>query len=315
MFSENDTSVNIFGDVISNTVTFWVYLIFLIPSIIGSLSFICYVLFNRIVRNAMHNHVITIVIFIGLIYQVTIYPWMLYYYRYEGIWHRSVIFCTIWSFIDWGLYFIQTILFAWATVERHILIFHEKWVSTRMKRFFIHYLPLLIILIYTLVFYIVVSFFPSCENLFDDSSMICVEFCFTQNYALYMWDAIVHQTLPNLIIVVFSVALIARILYQKHRINRSIRWRNHRKMTVQLSSISILYLIFAFPLTLMNLMYLCGLPYDVGDTFYDYLLFFNYLMMLFLPLVCLLSLPEFPTKIKHILHLRCQARIVAPTRQ
>jgi hypothetical protein len=247
----------------------------------------------------------------GLIYQVTLYPWMLYYYRYQGIWHRSLLFCTVWSFIDWGLYFTQTILFAWATMERHILIFHERWVLTKRKRFFIHYLPPTILFTYCFIFYVVVSFFPSCQNIFDDSYMICIEFCFVQNYALYMWDLIVHQTLPNLTIAVFSVALLARILYQKHRMHQSIHWRKHRKMTIQLLSISILYLIFAFPLTFMNLMYELGLPNDVGVNFYDYVLFFNYLMLLFLPFVCVLSLPELEDKIKRILRLRQQRRTVA----
>jgi heme exporter protein D len=311
-FNGSDSSVTVFNHVISNTVKFWIYLIFLIPSIICSLFFLYHVLCKQILRNALHNRVITVVIIIGLIYQLTIYPWMLYYYHYVGIWNRSPIFCTIWSFIDGPLYFTQTILFAWATMERHILIFHDRWVSTRRKRFFIHYLPPIILLTYCLIFYVMVTVFPSCKNSFDDSYMICVTFCFTQTYALYIWDALVHQALPNLVIVVFSVALLVRVLRQKHHVHQPIQWRKHRKMTVQLLSISILYLIFAFPLALMNLMYLCGLPGDVGVKFNAYLLFFNYLMLLLLPLACVLSLPKRRSKMT-ILKLRLQRRTVAPT--
>jgi hypothetical protein len=130
------------------------------------------------------------------------------------------------------------------------------------KRFFVHYLSLILLLTYCIIFYVVDSFFLYCENFFDDSYMICI--------ALYMWDAIVHQALPNLIIVVFSIALLARILYQKHRIHWAIQWRKYRTMIVQLLSISILYLIFAFPLTLMNLMYLCDFPDDAAGNFYEY---------------------------------------------
>jgi hypothetical protein len=65
-----------------------------------------------------------------LICEVTDYPWLLYHYHHVGMWERSFTFCQIWGFIDWGLYITQTVIFAWATTERHILIFHDK---TRKK--------------------------------------------------------------------------------------------------------------------------------------------------------------------------------------
>ena len=314
MSREENSSSAIFADeIIPEAVKFWVYLIVLIPSIVCSLIFLIYVIFNRTARNAIHNHVIAIVIFIGFIYQVTLYPWTIYYHHYEGVWNRSMTFCTIWAFLDWGVYFIQTILFAWGTIERHILIFHDGWVSTKMKRFLVHYLPLLLLSVYSLVFYIVVTFFPSCENTWDNTDMICAHLCFAQTYGLYMWDVIVHQTLPNVIIVIFSVALLVRILYRKYRIHQVIQWRKHRKMTIQLLSISILYLFFAFPIALMNLMYYCGLSEDLGLEFYEYLLFFNYLMLLFLPFVCVLSIPELFSQIKRFLRLPRRNHSVAPT--
>ena len=313
MSSENETSTIFFDEVISKTVRFWIYLILLIPSILCSLIFMIYVLFNRTARNAIHNHVIAIVIFIGLIYQGTLYPWMLYYYRTEEVWHRSGLFCTIWAFFDWGLYYVQTILFAWATMERHILIFHDKWVSTEKKRFFVHYLPMILILVYSLTFYIVVTFFPSCENIFNDFDIVCARLCFAQTNGLYMWDVIFHQTLPNLFIVIFSAALLIRVLLRKCRTHQPIQWRKHRKMTIQLLSIAILYLFFAFPIALMNLMYFCGLSEDLGLEFYEYFLFFNYLMLLLLPFACVLSLPELLIKIKRFLHIRTQNRTIVPT--
>lgn len=309
MSGENETFIIFSDEIISKTIRFWIHLIILIPSIMCSLIFTIYILFNRIARNAIQNHVVSIVIFIGLIYQITLYPWMLNYYRMEGIWHRSALFCTIWAFFDWGLYYVQTLLFAWGTIERHILIFHDRWVSTKMKRFLVHYLPMIIILVYGLIFYIVVTFFPSCENVFDDFDMVCAGLCFTRNNALYLWDAIVHQTLPNLLIVIFSIALLVRVLYRKCRNHQAIQWRKHRKMTIQVLSIAILYLVFAFPISLLNLMYICGLSEDQGVELYEYLLFFNYLMLLFLPFACVLSLPEL---LKHFLNIRIPNRAIVP---
>ena len=161
---------------ISIHVKFWFYLIMLIPSIICSIAVLCFLLFNRTDRHALNNQIIILLLVIGLICEVTIYPWMLYYYRSNGMWERSPIFCLIWAFIDWGLYITYTILFAWATIERHILIFHDAWIKTKIKRFFVHYLPMILLLLYCFLFHIVVQLFPPCENLFD-FDMICVYFC------------------------------------------------------------------------------------------------------------------------------------------
>jgi hypothetical protein len=250
--------------------------------------------------------------FIGLIYQVTIYPWMLYGYRYEGIWDRSRLFCTIWIFIDWGLYYTQTILFAWATMERHILIFHRQWVVTKKQRLIVHYLPLLILVLYCHIYYTVFTFFPRCENIFDNSYMICVKLCSFDVSEFYIYDTIIHQILPNIIIVVFSIALLLRVCRQRHRIGKSLQWRKHWKMTVQLLFISIVYLIFALPLTIMHFLHLCGVSYDVIGNFMEYALFFNYCMILLCPFACALSLPQLRDKIKNTIQLRRQRRIIAP---
>jgi hypothetical protein len=109
-------------------------------------------------RHALNNHVIIIVLIIGLICELTDYPSLLYYYRNEGMWKRSLMFCQIWGLFDRGLYITQTVLFAWATIERHILIFHYKWVTTKKKRFFVHCLPPVALLLYCVILYTVVYF-------------------------------------------------------------------------------------------------------------------------------------------------------------
>jgi hypothetical protein len=317
-YSDNDTdnysnnSLNDDGELIPDAVRFWVYLTFLIPSIICSLFVLYYLLWHRTLRQALHNHAIIIFLFIGLIYEVTIYPWMLYLYQHDGVWERSPFFCTLWVFIDWGLYFTQTILFAWATVERHILIFHYKWVSTKKKRLIVHYLPLVMLVLYCLSFYIVITFFPTCENIFDDYYIVCIQLCSFKSSKLYIYDTIVHQILPNLIVVVFSIALLLRVRHQKHRVGKSLQWRKHWKMTVQLLMVSILYLIFALPVTLVNFLHLCGLPYAATANFREYLLFFNYCMMLLCPFACALSLPQLREKITNGLQLGRLSRAVAP---
>jgi len=241
------------------------------------------------------------------------YPWMLYYYKHPNDWQRSHIFCSIWRFIDWGLYITQSILFAWASIERHILIFHDGLVSTRNKRFFVHYLPLILLLSYCLIFYGIIYFFPTCENFFNNFDVVCISSCLlNDNAVLHMWEIIVHQILPTLIIIIFSIALLLRVLQQKHRIHQVIHWRKHRKMTIQLLSISLIYLVFSFPNTLMIFMHLCGLPEQIGAEADIYVGFFSYLVILLFPFVCILPLPELQNKIMKILHLQRRTTSIHP---
>lgn len=308
----NHSESNDDDELIPVRVKFWIYLFILIPSILCSLFVLYYLLFHRNLRDALHNHAIIIFLLISLLYQITIYPWMLHFYNRNGLWERNELFCTVWIFIDWGLYYTQTILFAWSTIERHILIFHHLWLTTDVKRFFIHYFPFIFLTLYCIIYYTIVMFFPACQHRFDSYYTICVELCSFSSNHLYVYDNIAHQILPNLIIIISSIALLCRIYRQKWRVGQSLQWRKHWKMTVQILFVTIIYLLFALPLTLVHFLDLCGLSSSRTASAKEYLLFFNYCMILLCPFACALSLPKLQDKIKSICLARRRARIIVP---
>ena len=129
------------------------HFLFIIPSTFCSLIVLCCVLFDRTLRQTLHNHVILIILFLTLIQQLTIYPLMIHFSIQYGIWERSLIFCEIQTFLDWALYITQMILFLWTTIERHILVFHERWLVTKKNRLLIHYLPFTFLLLYCFTIY------------------------------------------------------------------------------------------------------------------------------------------------------------------
>jgi hypothetical protein len=147
----------------SYPVRFWIYLLGDIPSIICSIFVLYHLLFDRTLRHALNNHVIIIL----LIIELTDVPWTLHYYLYNTNMIETPAFCIIWGWINFGLYVTQLLVFAWASLERHILIFHDQWVSTKRKRFFVHYLPPILILAYCFIYFAVVFLFPPCQNWFD----------------------------------------------------------------------------------------------------------------------------------------------------
>lgn len=291
---------------ISDTVRFWSYLCVLIPSFLCALFVLYNLLFDRSLRNSLHNHVIIVLVFISLTADVTIYPWMLYFHQKKGVWERSVMFCVIWGFLDWTLYVVHTMLFAWATIERHILIFHDRWLSTRRRRLFLHYLPLIVVPLYLLILYIVMYFFPNCENNVRPSYLLCIYPCLYDIRMISMWDFVVNQIIPILTIIVFSSALFVRVLRQRARMRRTIQWRKHRKMAIQLLSISFFYLIILFPYAVVYIVRLSGLTNTLVTDFRTYTAFLSYFVVLLFPFVCALSLPELQTKMKNFFQLRWQ---------
>ncbi|CAF4069606.1 unnamed protein product [Rotaria sp. Silwood1] len=250
---------------ISPLVRFWSYLFLDIISILCTLFVLYYLLFDRTHRQALHNHIIIVLLFIGLIYELTDIPWILYYNYWDIPMFSTITFYLIWVFVDYAFYSAQIALFAWATVERHILIFHDKWISTRKKRFFIHYVPIAAIPIYCFIYYCFIYFRSFCENSFDSfiAGGIYIP-CLFSRTILGSWDLIVHQVIPTLTIVIFSFLLILRVILQKKRLNQPIKWRRHRKMTIQLLSISCIYLLFNFPWTFLVFAFQYGLPADVA---------------------------------------------------
>lgn len=286
---------------LTNTIKFWSFLIVLIPSIICSIFTLYHFLFDRTLRNTLHNHVIIVVLIIGFLGQITMYPWMLYYYRVEGAWERSFEFCLIWAFIDWMFYVFQTIVFAWGVIERHILIFHDRWMATKNKRLCFHYLPLISLTFYCIFFHIVIDFFLSCTNTLRNDYMICAHFCIYYDPIYSVWETVAHQFIPCAIVLIFSIALLVRIVWQKFRIRHLVQWRKHRKMPVQLLAIAFVYLLFFFPYICLNFMYQCGYPKIGKANIRDFLGYLTYFQLLFLPFPCMLTLPRLSNRMKYII--------------
>lgn len=290
--TSNDTSApSDYG--LSTSVRFWSYLVFDILSIICSLFALFYLLADRKLRRALHNHIIIVLLFIGLIYEVTNISWILYF-NYTGVpMFSTITFYLIWVFVDYAFYSAQIALFAWATIERHILIFHNQWISTKMKRLLLHYTPIGAIPTYCFIYYCVVYFAPVCQNSFDSfiGGGIYIPCTFDRTF-LGSWDLIVHQVVPTLIIVFFSVGLIVRVILQKRRLNQAVSWRKHRKMMIQLISISCVYVVFNFPWTFLVFAFQYGLPGEVAHVPLLYAGYLYYYVIFVFPFACCGSLPE-----------------------
>jgi len=282
------------------TVRFWLLLLFDIPSLICTFLLVYHIIYDQALRKALSNHVIILLLILGSTSEFFDVPSYLAFIANSGIVKPSVpSTCLIWWFVDIGMYNGGTIMMAWASIERHILIFKYQWVSTRKGRFLSHYFPIIILLLYIFIYYIYVLFIFPCENAYDYTLPICNQYpCYQSDPFFGIWDLIVNTTVPSLVVAFMSMALLIRVIQQKSRLNQHNQWRKQRKMTIQLVSLSALNVVFNIPLNLVSLAHLCGLPADYGVEAEQYFYFSCYFLIFFFPFVCLFSYPEVVTKFK-----------------
>ena len=294
-------------------VQFWTFLLFEIPSLACTIFLLYHLLFNPQLRKALHNHVIIIFLFLTFCIEVFDNPLYIDAYRFGGYGNSfsiTIPICLMWWFIDAGFYGAINVFLARGSIERHILVFHyHQFLRTKRQRLLIHYLPLTLISIYLLGFYIGVIFFPPCTNTFDFTLISCgLSPCYENVSYLNTWDYIGNGIFCTFIETISSVALIVRVLWQKRRARQRVSWRRHRKMAFQLLSISCLSLTIVFPQSLIIVIQQVGGSSTGGfgagaEPYFFYLYTF---VVFFLPFICLGSLPELWPKLLFFLPKRQQ---------
>nr|ACD54800.1 unknown [Adineta vaga] len=302
---------------ISRPIRFWLLLLLDIPSISCTIFILYHLFIDRSLRNQLNNHSIIILLIFGLTIELIDIPLNLNFISNSGIVKPSNSFlCRSWWMIDVGFYNGITIIMSWSAFERHILVFHDQWISTRRKRFLIHYLPLILLLFYINIFYFIVIFFPSCNNIYNYTLPVCNNFpCYLNDPFLGKWDSLINSILPTILISFFIITLIYRVYRQKRRLHQPIRWRKQRKLIIQLVPISILYLIVNIPLNLLIFVHLCGLSKQIAGDIQLYFDFLCYLLILIFPFFNFASLSEIrkKTKLQQLFSLRSQRRIAITT--
>ncbi|CAF1154571.1 unnamed protein product [Adineta steineri] len=258
---------------------FWVFLISNILSLICCLFVLYHFLFDSNLRRGLHNHAIIIILIICLIMELTTIPW----------------------FLDSVLYTTTAKLAGWASVERHILIFHDQWVSTKKKRFFIHYLPLIFIVLYGIIVYGTTTPMKDCNRPLYYFIPFCAYYsCIYDSAVFSLYEFMTGGILSSVLIGFGSTFLVLRVILRKRRFQQQIQWRKHRKMILQLLSVSSLFFVLYLPPVVLATAYKLGLPSDVGAQYNTYASLFSYYIAFLFPFTCLSTLPQLGTRINNI---------------
>ncbi|CAF1350950.1 unnamed protein product [Adineta ricciae] len=243
---------------------FWISRTANILSLITASFALSILLFDRSLRHALHNHIIIVLLSVVFVRSALNLFYNIYINILADLAWNPILYYLIWFFIDYALHTTQIILVVWAAIEQHILIFHDQWLRMRSKRFLLHYLPVIILLTYSLIFFSVITFAPFCQNSADDIlAGITTNPCSLDNEMLGSWELICHHIVGICIIVLSSLTLIVRIIRQKQRLHRSIQWRKHRKLTIQMLLTSMFYLVCDTPWVTIVFALRYGLSYYI----------------------------------------------------
>ena len=288
---------------ISRSIRFILISLIDIPSTFCSIFILYHLLTKKTLRNALHNHMIILLLFTILIIQIIDMPLYLKYLYLGFVSPQTSSMCFFWWYIDIGFYDTIVILLAWTSFERHIFIFHRHIFLRKKTLYMFHYFPMIFFLFYPLIFYFFALLFASCDDkyLFDFTIGWCnYQPCYYQIRSLNLYDTLMNATIPCLLIALFSIILLLRVIWTNYtHFHQPIRWRKYRKMTIQVFLIALFFLLCNLPLLIYYLMQLCrSLPTDVNEQILPYFLFSANFSVLLLPFVIIFSLPKKLRKIQ-----------------
>ncbi len=233
---------------------FYLFLISAIASIICTLILFYHFLTHKQFRRSIHHHVIFLLLLITFLTILIPISFSIYFFFIGHALIQTEKFCSIWNYFQYSFSFTNLFLMTFACFERHLFIFNNDLFRLKIRRIFLHHIPMIICLIYPFTFYALAIFAVSCTAIYDYGYIFCLWPCYYNNYYwLGYYDTIVNNCLTNLLIPLLSSLLFIRVIKQKHRLKQQrFKWRRDRKMLLQLLSISFLYIIFWLPNNLVS---------------------------------------------------------------
>lgn len=272
----------------------------LLQSTIGPSIFCDLLVFIFFIRNwrkellaASHNHVILCLLVVSFVQKISDVPFYLYYLRWNIVVYQSDTFCMIWNWLDYSSVTVASYLLAWCCVERHLFAFHRPMMRKQGRLLLFHYIPILICLCSTPLFYLVVIFFPtSCANSWDYSSIFCGGACYSSVPFLGAFDWLLNYATPIIVIVLANITLFILISWKNMAERRPVRWRHQRRLIYQLVLISALFLVFSAPQVVVGVIQALIEPTFLRDVQFNYLYYLAYFSNQFLPFVIVGSLPR-----------------------
>ena len=304
--SENNSiqSSNLYETEQTRSIKFGLFVTLEPPALICNSILIYYLIADRTLRQTLHYHSILAMLIACLLTNLIEVPRIIYYLHTGIVAPQTNINCLIWQWCDYLLFGLVNLLMFWTAVERKLLIFHARLYTSVRCRLIFHYLPLVFIVVYTILFYTVAIFIYPCETLFDFKQPLCGFPCYTRQSKISIYDLIAHSWIPLCLGILIDINLIIRVIFRK-RIGlqqKGTQWRKYRKMIIQLLVISSLYSVCQFPfVTVLFIQLFVNIPEWIAYVQIVYFYYLFWLLTLLLPITCIACMSDVTNKVSHSL--------------
>lgn len=273
-----------------NRAKFWILLVLQLLSVPCFLYVFYQFAHNRRLRQTIHHHAIVLLLLVSFLFVTVALSLTLAYMYTSKVTPPSAAFCTLWNCFHYSVNVINLFLMAFASLERHWLIFHPKLVKNFFRRILFHYCPLLFCLVYPPCFYIAAMYIHQCRSYYDYTQLLCKWPCYYYNYLWTQIDLFFNNCTPLFTIPLSCAAIYIRIFIQKRHLKQQrFKWRRDKKLVLQIFALSSLYLAMWMPIQLTGLINAFWLPSFLLQAQIDYMYLFPYFVHLIYPYVVLLS--------------------------
>ncbi|UJR32455.1 hypothetical protein I4U23_019917 [Adineta vaga] len=266
----------------------------IVPSLICDLFVFAYIIrrWRKEILSSTQNHFIQCLLLVSFIQKTTDLPMSLYLLRWGVVLLKNNSFCLFWGWIDYSLLTVSLHLVMWCSIERHLFVFHSQLMKKQTYLILFHYIPMIICLLYSMLFYLFVIILPTmCENVWDYTLLFCGGGCFAYIPFWGTFDWLFHYATPIIILLLSNVLLVYRFIWQKIRRRQQVQWRRQRRMILQLTFISLLYIFLMSPEIILGIIQALWQSTFAIDIQINYFYFIANFINQFLPFIIISSLP------------------------
>ncbi|CAF1583133.1 unnamed protein product [Adineta ricciae] len=222
------------------------------------------------------------------------------YFLHEGTIYSEHL-CTPWITLNYSLYLLNILLMAWTSIERYLFIYHEQLIT--QYRIYLHYIPILVIILYCPLFYIGIVVLYPCQPVYHVDVYLCGGACYQFEQVLGLLDWVGNGMTMVWVTFMLNVILIIRHVYQRFRMRRMIitadrrsTWHRSAKLSVQLLAIALPYMIAWIPYCTVVTIQIFQNTEQLAYLLSTFFVYFPYIQVLFLPYICILFIPEIKQK-------------------
>lgn len=185
------------------------------------------------------------------------------------------------------------------TIERYLLVFHPQYLRSDRQKLFLHTMPLIVINIYLICFYIFINIFCPSEVIPNYEKYLCGDQCLDHMNGLSTYNWAFNILFPVFIVIIGSLVLLLRVIWKRRDMQRNLRnWSKNWKMIVQLLGLALIYAIIWLPLSIISIRSMFSQVENSSETVDDHFYYLTYHGELIVVIMALIFWPELMLKLR-----------------